>query len=158
MRTAVVDASALVKCWVQEPGTAEIRAFLADAERGRLYVSTLTCVEVAATIVRAARGGRIGDSMAGGAVAEVRALARGPLNLLSLSAELMERAMDLAQTHGLRGADCVQLATACEVGEIQAAFERERVGLVAADQALLAAARQEGLDTWNPEEGPLPEG
>ena len=154
MASEILDSCALVKCWVQEKGTPEMRERLADADAGTLYASALSGAEVAAAIVRASRDNRIAADAATQALVELRAMLRGPVCVVSVTEELMGRAMDLAEAHGLRGADSVQLATACEIGEIQAAVTADPVRLVTADQDLLDAAAKERLVTWNPEVGP----
>ena len=57
--------------------------------------------------------------------------------------------MLLAQRHGLRGYDAVQLASAMEVSALAQQFQSPFI-LVAADKELNAAAAAEGVQVENP--------
>lgn len=72
------------------------------------------------------------------------------MRLAEITPALLTDAMTLAEKHGIRGYDAVQLASAVDAND-----ERVRVGLaplvfVAADSDLLAAAVAEGFITENP--------
>jgi hypothetical protein len=73
---------------------------------------------------------------------------------IEVRADPIEEAMSLAQQHGLRGYDSVQLAAA-KILHVQ----RQAAGLppltfVSADDSLPAAAQAEGLTTENPNRHP----
>ena len=70
------------------------------------------------------------------------------------SIPVVERAMDLAEQHGLRGYDAIQLASALTV---QAELNANGTGLaafVSADTNLNKAAQAEGLVVENPQDYP----
>ena len=67
---------------------------------------------------------------------------------------LLNRAMTLAETHGLRGDDAVQRAAACEVNAFYAANGLPPLTLVSADSALNTAATGEGWPVDDPNAHP----
>jgi hypothetical protein len=66
----------------------------------------------------------------------------------------MERAVNLTQSHRLRGYDAVQLATALRANELLTAARLPALTFVAADSNLIAAASAEGLSVDNPNQHP----
>ncbi len=152
MASAFLDSSAYVKYWVDEPGTAWVRGLLADPAEGDLYVSALAGSEVAHAIAKASREGRIEKDGARRALDGTRRAFRDRLHVVAVTAEVMWRAMDLAELRGLRGADAAQLAVACTIDEIERAFSGERLRFVASDRELLDAAAAEGLQAIAPQQ------
>ena len=71
-----------------------------------------------------------------------------------MTATLLNRAMTLAEIHGLRGYDAVQLAAACEVNAFYAAHGLRPLTLVSADSELNTAATGEGLPVDDPNAHP----
>lgn len=63
---------------------------------------------------------------------------------------LISQAADLAQMHGLRAYDALQLAAALQVHNERCAFSLPGLVLVSADLALNAAAMAEGLNVEDP--------
>jgi uncharacterized protein len=135
---AYLDASALVKLYVSEPGTDEIRRLV----EGALGVGTVTITraEVAAALAKAARLGALprGEAQAAGNLfrKEWKDLSRLPV-----TEPLLDRAAELAWEHGLRGYDAVQLAAALSWQE---ALEAP-VTLATFDRDLWAASARLGL-------------
>ncbi len=73
----------------------------------------------------------------------------GDLAGLPLTEEVVDRALRLARSYKLRGADAVHLATALGMNDTLAGTGNSLV-LVASDEELLAAAQQTGLAVANP--------
>jgi len=67
---------------------------------------------------------------------------------------LVEQAAALAEKHGLRGYDAVQLATALEVQAVRDSLALSRLIFVSADGDLNAAAQSEGLLVEDPNDYP----
>ncbi|MGA9768936.1 MAG: type II toxin-antitoxin system VapC family toxin [Blastocatellia bacterium] len=67
---------------------------------------------------------------------------------------LINRAMQLAESHALRGYDAAQLAAAIEVNAYGLSFGIPKLILVSADSNLNAAAMAEGLNVDNPNAHP----
>ncbi len=140
------DTSALVKTYVQESGSDEWRAFLLGFEV--IATSTLTQVEMAAALAKAARLGWVDEESLQQAWRDF--LSHWPAYLrLPLSTHVIERAASLAWKHGLRAYDSVHLACAQICQEMT---DAETV-FACFDQRLRQAANAEGLRVW-PEQAP----
>lgn len=102
------DSSALVKLYVDEPGSAQVVAHAAAANA--LAVCRVTWVEVMSALARRARE----QPQAAAALAAARQrfkLDWGRLAVLELTPALVELAGDYTQALALRAYDSVQLAT-----------------------------------------------
>ena len=76
------------------------------------FIASITAVEVTAALFRRVRAGSVSRAEATVACEELeRDLDRG-LAVVELSRSILARARDIARQHGLRGYDCVQLASA----------------------------------------------
>ena len=64
------------------------------------------------------------------------------------------QAMDLAETHGLRGYDAVHLAAALQLQEVRRVQGLAALTFVSADDEQLRAAGGEGLPVQNPNDYP----
>lgn len=139
-----LDSSALVKCYIPEDGSYEVKQILSQADSvGTAWISL---VEVVAGLAKAARMDVLSTEEAGSAIRLFRADWLD-LRRLQITEPLLVRATDLARQHGLRGYDAVQLAAATTW---QDSLE-ERITLVSFDRQLWLAAQKEGLAT-QPEE------
>jgi len=144
------DSSALVKRYAVETGTVWMLGLFRRAAGHRLYVARITGVEVTAALTRKTRGHKLAPDVAARALIRLRRELGRRLRLAEITPALLTDAMTLAEKHGIRGYDAVQLASAVDAND-----ERVRVGLaplvfVAADSDLLAAAVAEGFMTENP--------
>lgn len=154
MAVCFLETSALVKRYVQETGTVWVGGLFAPAAGNLLCIAQIAGVEtVAAVTLRAWRGattpGDAATALTSFRLDFARDFYRIPADLAVIT-----RAMDLAEGHGLRGYDAVQLATALLL-EVQAI----RTGLghlvfICADNNLNAAAAAEGLATDDPNTHP----
>jgi hypothetical protein len=146
--TYFLDSSALVKCYVSEPGSVWVRELL-YRPRDTRYVSVLAEVEVAAAIMRRCRAGSLPIAAWGTLHAAFRPDLECQLTLMGVTAATLSDATRMIGDHGLRAYDAVQLATAWRVyDECVAASEPFR--LVSADAELNAAARAEGMRVEDP--------
>lgn len=136
-----LDASALVKRYVLEAGTAAVETLLTTADlAGTALISR---AEVSAAICKAVRMGVVNRHKASVAVKLFRA--QWPaLFRLKVDGIVVESADLLAWEHQLRGYDAVHLACALLWQESLA----ESVTLATFDQDLWIAARKAGLDVW----------
>lgn len=104
-----LDASALVKRYVFEPGTDQVRQAIDNAEV--IGTATISRAEVAAALAKSARVGLLSRENA--LLAHHTFRQDWPdLIRLPVSEWVLDRAADLAWAHGLRGYDAVQLAAA----------------------------------------------
>ena len=135
--TRYFDASALVKRYVREKGSATVRRLLSSGTAAR---SRLSEVEISSSIGRRAREGAFTiqqrDRVLAALLRDVPALA-----IVEMTPEITTQARTLLLRHPLRAGDAVQLAS-CLYLQRQLA---QPVPLVAFDGRLVAAARAEGL-------------
>ena len=147
MTVVFADSSALVKLYVDEPGSAAIRR---RERRGRFFVSSVARVEVPSAFWRKARAGEMDAT-------DARMLtnkfevdwygqpgteARFPL--VAASSALMADAARLCESHALKALDAIQLASALAIPA------DEPVGIACYDQRLARAAEAEGLPVLTP--------
>ena len=150
MAVCFFDSSALVKRYIAETGSAWIQALTASASGNQLYVARITGAEMIAAITRRWRSGATSPSDAAAALAAFRADFNVAYFSMDVSARLVAHAMDLAEAHGLRGYDAVQLAAALELRDRCRAAGVPDPLLVGADGGLNAAAVAEGLSVDDP--------
>lgn len=136
-----LDASASVKRYVAETGSAEVEALIRSAQATGTGV--VSRAEVAAALARAARMRVV--------TREAAAKALGVFNAdwehlirLQLGEPLAARAAALAWEHGLRGYDAVHLATAQVWREILG----ETITVATYDRELWRSAQASGLAPW----------
>lgn len=154
MAVYFADSSALSKRYVAEVGSAWLRAQLDPATNCIVYVAHITAVELIAAITRRERGGTLTAAEATTARAQIRMDIAMEYQLIEVTDVLIERAMSLAEAHGLRGYDAVQLAAALDVNDSFQAAELPTITLLSADAELNATAMAEGLTIENPNDYP----
>lgn len=148
------DTSAVVKRYVSERGSAWVNVLTNPAARNSIYIVRITAVEVASAVARRARGGSF--SAADGSLFLVwfRQDYAHQYRLSGVTPTLIAEAMDLAEAHGLRGYDAVQLAAGLRANAQRRARGISGLTFVSADVALLAAATAEGLAVEDPNTHP----
>lgn len=136
-----LDASALVKRYVAEVGSAEVEALIGEAQATGTAV--LSRAEVAAALAKAARVGLVTRESALKALESFNADWEHLIRL-QFGEPLAARAATLAWEHGLRGYDAVHLATALVWRETLG----ETVTVATYDRELWRGAQASGLSTW----------
>jgi predicted nucleic acid-binding protein len=144
------DSSAIVKCYVQEQGSAWMVALLDAAAVHHLYLARTTGVEVIAAMRRRARHDDIAATDVAAALAQFRQDLSGLYRIIEITPALVTRAMALAETYALRGYDAVQLAAAVEVRARGDTLGLPVLTLVSADEEFNVAARAQGLEVEDP--------
>jgi hypothetical protein len=139
------DSSALVKAYVQENGSAWVLQLCALAARDRIYLASVTGVEVISALVRKRKSGGFADVDLTIALGKFRSDFVRNFSRLDVSDRLIQIAMQLAETHALRGYDAVQLAAARTIWQQRALMGQSVLIFVSADAALNTAASVEGL-------------
>lgn len=142
------DSSGLVKRYIAEKGTLWVQALTDPNSGNSIHVTRVTGAEVVSAIARRQRRGA--TTAAAAALSAFRTdfyRAYFPLDVTAATAAL---AMDLAERHGLRGYDAVQLAAALELRLQCLAAGLPSPTLIAADTELNAAAVAEGLAVDDP--------
>ena len=145
-----LDASAIAKRYLHEPGTRWINSLSDSAVPCRLTSVELVTVEVICALTRAQRERRISVAARDRSLTRFIADVRAMLSLLAVSQQTWDLAGQLAIRYPLRAYDAIHLAS---VQELTAGLTQ--VGLpapifVSADTQLLQAARAEGLAIENP--------
>lgn len=135
-----LDASALVKVFVDEQGRDEVLAAVAEAELAA--TARLGYVECRAAFARARREGRLsetGERVAG------RSLDQrwSHLAVVELDEALMRQAADLTRAYALRSADAVHLASAIVISGAR----RNQTTFACWDRGLSEAAEAAGFAT-----------
>ena len=136
-----LDASALVKRYVAEAGSAEVALLIAQA--GAVGTAILSRAEVAAALAKAVRMKVLPQA---GALAALKVFSAEWEDLvrLQMTEVLVARAAALAWEHGLRGYDAAHLASAMFWQDMLG----EQVTVATYDRQLWAAARAAGLAAW----------
>ncbi len=129
-----MDASALVKLYIGEPGTKKVEAAVAEAEG--VATSWLSYPEARSAFARLYREGHLSPD---GLRLVVSALDKDldAYDLLLPDSGTWRAAGRLAEIRGLRALDAVHLAEASELSK-----NREDVRMLTFDARLLAAARE----------------
>ena len=136
-----LDASALVKRYVAEAGSAEVESLIAGAQA--IGTAVVSRAEVAAALAKAARVGLITREAAMKALQAFNTDWEHLIRL-QLGEPLAARAATLAWEHGLRGYDAVHLAMALVWRETLG----EAVTVATYDRELWRGAQASGLAPW----------
>ena len=152
MTLLYLDSSAWVKRYFQELGSAWLRHQFIPS--GLLASSTLALIEVAATCARKRRAGTI--SPARFQFLTTRLLQDWKdIVQVDLTPGVVARALELAGTCALRGADSVHLASALTLLDDHS-LQAGSIVLVTSDLELKAAALKVGLAVLDPQEQSQP--
>jgi hypothetical protein len=148
MAAYFLDSSALLKFYVEEPGSDAVDALVNRLAPGDVAISRFATVEVVSGLVRRTRSGDIAEDDLQMALGFFDEDVEARFGVIELGGAVFSRARSLVGSHGLKAADAIQLASA-----LFAAGDRKRDGgltLVSSDLELNAAAEAEGLTVLNP--------
>lgn len=154
MAVYFVDSSALVKRYINETGSTWVLSLFDPALSNDVLIAAITCVEIVAAIARRARGGSISVRDAQVVCYQFRNDLQSEYQVVEVRHSIIISAMALAEAHGLRGYDAVQLAAGRELNTLCFANSLPPVIFVSADFELNAAAASEGLIVENPNNYP----
>lgn len=139
-----VDSSALVKKYVEEPGSDRVLKLLAQS--GMAVTSKLAYPELLAGLGRKRREKGITEKDYRDALVDFESDWNAFL-IIEFQDELLAVIKLLTMKHALKGADLVHLASALWIQKAA----KEKVDFVASDIQLLRAAKAEKLEIINPE-------
>jgi hypothetical protein len=145
-----LDSSALIKRYVTETGSAWVIKLIEPPSDDRIFIARITAVEVVSAIKRRERSGSLSSMDAITSLTQFRQELTSTYRSVDISAKLISRAMDLAESHALRGYDAIQLAAALEIYDQSQSVGLSTPKLVCADLALNVAAVAEGLRVEDP--------
>lgn len=144
------DSSGLVKRYIAEAGSSWVQTLTNSLSGNSLYVARITGAELIAAITRRQRRGATLPAAAASAIAAFRADFTRAYFPLDATPGVVGLALNLAERHGLRGYDAVQLAAAPELRDQCRLSGLPEPTLISADSELNAAALAEGLVVDHP--------
>jgi predicted nucleic acid-binding protein len=145
-----LDSSALVKRYVSEIGSAWASGLFDPVLSNEVFVAAITSVEIVAAVTRRARGRTITTANAASTCNQFRADWLSDYQVVEVNEMLLQQAMTLAETYGLRGYDAVQLAAGRQINRLCTGSGLAPIVFISADSELNNAAIQEGLIVDNP--------
>jgi len=143
------DTSALVKSYISEIGTAWTRSIVND-EDNVIHVASLTQVEVISGLTRRLNRGDITQAEFDAGCKDSKIDMANQFEVVRLSDRILEDAAELAQKHGLRAYDAVQLAAALDTSRVVSQVDATELTFVSGDLDLNAAAAAEGFKVEDP--------
>lgn len=145
-----LDSSGLAKRYAREMGTVWVTGITDPKAGNELFISLITGAEVVAAIGRWQCTGLISTADATQVIRSFRWHFQFQYTVITVTRDMVDRAMELAEYHALRGYDSVQLATALAIQGERANLGLSPLLFVSADKDLNLAATQEGLAVENP--------
>ena len=149
-----LDASALVKRYVNEEGGDWLRTTIIPARSRLLFTSRMTIVEVISAFARRVRDG----SLTLDEFASARDLFRGDClheyQIMPPSMAVIDTASVLLERHPLRAYDAIHLATALGAQQFLVEQHYPALTFLSADDRLNRVATAEGLAVDNPNAHP----
>lgn len=158
MKYYYFDASVLVKAYLWEEGTEDVRQVIRDISAQpavvRVVTSRLAFVEAVSAVSRRTFAGEITEEQAEEVWNRLVSDFAG-YDVLEPKPRLVERAAELTRRHRLRALDAIHLATGLTVrADVPAGADFQ---FASADRRLNVAATAELFDVFNPD-SPVPPG
>ncbi|MGE5321487.1 MAG: type II toxin-antitoxin system VapC family toxin [Actinomycetota bacterium] len=142
-----LEASALVKLYVREPGTDRVLALAARSAENRLAILALSRVEFRSAVRRREKNGEIPAHLAHHLLDTFERHLQGRFVTQIVTDFVLDIACTMIDRYALRAYDAVQLAG---YAALRGAAGTDVPVFVCSDQALLAAASQEGIPFLDP--------
>ena len=150
MKCYYLDASAMVKRYVNEQGSEWMRATMDSEEETLLFTSRMTIVEVISAFSRRVREGTLTLQDFVSARDMFRSDCLDDYQVMPPSLAIVEQACALLERYPLRAYDATHLATAISAQEFLTGKEYSPVTFLSADDDLNDAAKAEDLTVDNP--------
>src|SRR5262245_3022017 len=125
---------------MREVGSAWVDSLVNPVAGNEIHLARITGVEVIAAITRRQHSGSLTAAHAALMRTQFRQEFATEYQIVEVTQALAARAMDLAELHGLRGYDAVQLAAILQLNTQRLARAMSPLTLVSADAELNAAA------------------
>ncbi len=146
VKTLFLDSSALIKRYVLEKGSQELRHYLTDTEAPTLILSQITQAELYSAIMRRHREGTFA-SVAVETFEEVFKQHNSlEYNVINISQPVVDQAVRLLKTHSLRTADAIQLSCCLTAKRRLPKKNADTFEFLCADKRLIEAALSENLE------------
>jgi predicted nucleic acid-binding protein len=143
-----LDTSALVKLYVQEPGTDRLLPLINDQSENRFAVLAISVVEIRSAIRRRQRAGDIDAPVAAAVLESVQKHMESRFLRQVINDNVIDAAVEMIDRYALRAYDAIQLAGCLVLSRITV----DACTFVCADHRLLDAARSEQLKVLDPTE------
>jgi predicted nucleic acid-binding protein len=154
MRRALFwDASALVKVYAQEDGTANVKSAF-NLRDVRIVVTDFVALESIATIGKKRRSGIIDRSRYRTALTQFYWDYKQTFDVLDVERIVRTEAMRLAEKHHRAAIGALDLLHVASASYAATLCRPDPLVLIASDQPLLDVAQAEGLRVYNPEVAP----
>jgi hypothetical protein len=140
-----LDTSALVKLYVQEPGTDRLLPLM-DRPDNRVAVLSISAVEIRSAVRRRQRAGDIEAGVAAAILDSARSHMETRFIRQTINETVIDTALEMIDRYTLRAYDAVQLAGCL----VLCATVAEAFTFVCSDHRLLEAARSEQLAVLDP--------
>lgn len=147
-----LDASAVAKRYVAEPGTALVNVIFNTVAADRLYILNIGLAEIVSILVRKRNGGLISQAHWGQALIDFDNEIVGVAEIRKepVTRRLVTASFALVVAHSINSTDALILKSALAIAR-KLRKSGDDLVLAASDQRLLRAAQAEGLTTFNPE-------
>ena len=149
MAVLFFDSSGLMKKYIVETGTNWVISQVRPAAND-IFAASITGIEVVSAITRRVKGNSISQAIADKAIKRFKRDFDKRFIVIDLTPKITEEGILLAQKHGLRGYDTVQLAVALNVKNRLLQGGIHNFTFISADNNLNSAATAEGLAVNNP--------
>lgn len=149
-----LDASALVKRYVDEIGSDWLRAIIAPVQPLLLLTSRMTIVEVISAFARRVRDGSLTPQEFTTARDAFRGDCLNDYQIMPPTMTVVDLACALLERHPLRAYDAIHLATALGAQQFLASQGYPSLTFFSADDHLNHTAAVEGLAVDNPNDHP----
>ena len=147
-----LDASALAKRYVIEPGTTVVNHLFHRMTQDRMIIQAVRLAEVASILVRKRNAGRLTAAQFIHILSDCRdeiGIA-SPVRIIGVTDDLADRSIDFIDRYSVNSTDAIILRSALDIAApLQAAGDD--LLLVSCNQRLLKAAKAEGIITFDPE-------
>lgn len=140
-----LDSSAVVKRYVDEPGSLWIRSLFTSSLDHMILIAQITPVEASSAVIRRVREGTVDRLVVQELKQAFLIQLKRQYRLVSLTPQIISQAQDLLEKYPLRAYDAVQLASATTANDRLVAGEIAPLVFVSADKRLLQTATAEGL-------------
>ncbi|MCI2430677.1 type II toxin-antitoxin system VapC family toxin [Candidatus Acetothermia bacterium] len=153
MPTFYVDTSALAKRYQEEEGSPFMDQLFAlfEAQGNKGAASFLTFLELLAMLRRLLKGQRLNQASYNRLLADILRDLDTYFSVSPLNTSILTKSAQVITNHALKAPDAIQLATALELEPVLQQLS-QRLVFIAADEDLLTAAAQEGLEAISPSE------
>lgn len=149
-----LDASALVKRYIDEVGSDWLRGIIASSQPALLFTSRLTIVEVVSAFVRRVREGSLSLEELAIARDAFRGDCLNEYQIMPPTMTVIDLACSILEQYPLRAYDAIHLATALGAQQFLVAQGYPPLTFLSADDRLSRVATTEDLEVDNPNHHP----